>query len=248
MRSQDDKLISNLISEKTVDVVKSTVNRHFHPKFAPRFTKQLIISDSSYKQVRQNDISNDAAIHSYPSSTIKVLNNIIENFAPSTKAECLIIHSGHNSIDQGTAGEDAAKELGVVLSKSVNKLKPYKVAIGKLTKVKNGSFGRETNNNEKTKFNRPLDDIADGLRGEFQNTDIKVLDYNLGKADIQVDCIHPNQKGIKEIVFSLRNYISSVGYQPSVSNVSMRQIKKQPIDNIVNNWNRSGHMGYNAFG
>ena len=72
LRSQDDQLISNLISEKTVeeDVVKSSVNRHFYPKFVPRFTKQLIISDSSYKLVRQNDISNDAAIHSYPSLTI----------------------------------------------------------------------------------------------------------------------------------------------------------------------------------
>ena len=86
LRSQNDKLISNLISEKTAekDVVKSTVNRHFYPKFVPRFTKKLIISDSSYKLVRQNDISNDAAIHSYPSSTIKDLNNIIDNYAPST--------------------------------------------------------------------------------------------------------------------------------------------------------------------
>ena len=172
--------------------MKSTVNRHFYPKFVPRFTKQLIISDSLYKLVRQNDISNDAAIHSYPSSTIKDLKNIIDNYAPSTKAECLIIHSGHNSIDQGTAG-DAAKELGVVLSKCVNKIKLYKVAICKLPKVKNGSFGRETNNNEITKFNQALDDIADGLRGEFQNTDIRVLDYNLEKADIRNDGLHPNQ-------------------------------------------------------
>ena len=75
LRSQNDKLMSNLISEKTVekDVVKSTVNCHFYPKFVPRFTKQLIISASSYKLVRQNDISNDAAIHSYPSPTIKDL-------------------------------------------------------------------------------------------------------------------------------------------------------------------------------
>ena len=106
----------NLISEKTVekDVVKSTVNRHFYPKFVPRFTKQLIITDSSYKLVRHNCISNDAAIHSYSSSTIKDLNNIIDKYAPSTKAECLIIHTGHNSIYQGTAGEDAAKGLEVV--------------------------------------------------------------------------------------------------------------------------------------
>ena len=140
------------------------------------------------------------------------------------------------------------KSCGSFLSKCVNKIKPYKVAICKLPKVKNGSFERETNNNEITKFNRALDDIADGLRGKFQNTDIQVLDYNLEKADIRIDGIHPNQNGIQKMVFSLRNYISCVGYQPSVRNVSMRQIKEQPIDNVVNNWNRSGHMGYNAFG
>ena len=73
LRSQNNKLISNLISEETAekDVVKSTVNRHFYPKFVSRFTKQLIISDSSYKLVRQKDISNDAANIFYPSSTKK---------------------------------------------------------------------------------------------------------------------------------------------------------------------------------
>ena len=40
LRSQNDKLISNLISEKTAEeyVVKSTVKRHFYRKFVPRFT------------------------------------------------------------------------------------------------------------------------------------------------------------------------------------------------------------------
>ena len=94
--------------------MKYTVNRHFYPKFVPRSTKQFINSDNSHKLVRQNDIGNDAAIHSYPSSTKKDLNKIIDNYAPSTKAESLIIHLRHSSIDQGTAGEDAAKELGVV--------------------------------------------------------------------------------------------------------------------------------------
>ena len=64
------------------------------------------------------------------------------------------------------------------LSKCVNKIKPYKLVICKLPKVKNSSVGRETNNNEITKFNQTLDDIADGLRRKFQNTDIKVRDYN----------------------------------------------------------------------
>ena len=81
--------------------------------------------------------------------------------------------------------------------------------ICKLPKLKNGSFGRETNNNEINKFNRALDDIADGLRGEFQNTDKKVLDYNLENPDIPMDGIHSNQNGFQKLVFSLRNYIMS---------------------------------------
>ena len=40
LRSHNDKLTSNLFSEKTVEKdVKSTVNRHFNPKFIPRLTK-----------------------------------------------------------------------------------------------------------------------------------------------------------------------------------------------------------------
>ena len=80
-------------------------------------------------------ISNDADIHSYPSSTVKDLNNIIYNYAASRKTERLIIHTGYNSIDQGTT-EDSAKEMGVVLLKCLNKIKPYKVAIYPITKCK----------------------------------------------------------------------------------------------------------------
>ena len=138
----------------------------------------MIISDSSYQLVHQNDISNDASIHSYPYWTIKDLIFVIDNYAPSTEAEWLIIHTGHNSIHQSTA-EDAAKES--FLSKCVNKIKAYKRAIYKLPKVKNGSFGLKTNNYQTTKFNLALNGIADGLHDEFQNTDIKVRDYNLEK-------------------------------------------------------------------
>ena len=33
------------------------------PKFAPQFTKHLVISDSTYKFVKQGDITNETAIH-----------------------------------------------------------------------------------------------------------------------------------------------------------------------------------------
>ena len=75
-----------------------------------------------------------------------------------------------------------------------------------------------------------------------------MLDYNLEKAHIRMDGIHPNQNGIQKMIFRLRNYLRSVGYRPSGSKVSMRLIKKQPIYNVTINWNRYGPMGYNAFG
>ena len=97
-------------------------------------------------------------------------------------------------------------------SKSVKKIKSFKVAIYKLPKVKNGSFGRKSNNNEITNFNRALDDIAYSLRGNFRNNDIKVFDYNLKKVDMRMDAIHTKQNKFQKMIFSLRNYISSVGY------------------------------------
>ena len=96
--SQKDKLISKIIKIKTPDinVATPTVKKqfyNFYTKFLPRFTKQLLISDSTYKLVNQNDISNEAAIHSYPSSTIQDLGNIANNYARTTEAECLIVHT-----------------------------------------------------------------------------------------------------------------------------------------------------------
>ena len=84
----------------------------------------------------------------------------------------------------------------------------------------------ETNNHENEKFNFELNGIAVGLRGKFQNTDNKVLDYTLHQADIRLDDIHPNQSGIQKMVFTIRNYNSSVGYKPAECIVSVSQIKK----------------------
>ena len=78
-----------------------------------------------------------------------------------------------------------------------------------MPKVTNGNFARGTNNNEIHKFNCALNDIADGLGGEFKNKDINVFDYALDKADIRLDGIDPSQSGIQnwyllsEIIFQM---------------------------------------------
>ena len=46
-------------------------------------------------------------------------------------------------------------------------------------------------------FNYELNDIADGQKGKFQNTDIKVLDLILDQADIKLGSIYPNQTKVE---------------------------------------------------
>ena len=41
-------------------------NRQFLPKFVPRFTNLLVISDSTYEFDKKGNISCETAIHSYP--------------------------------------------------------------------------------------------------------------------------------------------------------------------------------------
>ena len=72
----------------------------------------------------QRELNNQA------SSTIKDLGNIVNNYAPLTKTECLL-NLGQNSIDQGLPGEEAANELGAVLLEFFRKLKPYRPAFCK---------------------------------------------------------------------------------------------------------------------
>ena len=75
----------NLKHQTIENVATPTANKKFYTKFVARFTNQLLISDSTYKLVRQNDIGKEPAIHSYPSSTTQGLGNIVNNYAPSNK-------------------------------------------------------------------------------------------------------------------------------------------------------------------
>ena len=54
-------------------------------------------------------------MHSYPSATVENIAGIIDNYSPGAKSECLIIHAGHNSIDQGVPAIEAAKYMETVI-------------------------------------------------------------------------------------------------------------------------------------
>lgn len=228
LRTQNNMMLTNILEKDKIQVqAVNKKERQFYPKFVPKFSKHLVISDSTYKLVQQNDITHDTAIHSYPSAGIKDINNVIEQYSPGTKTESLILHFGHNSIDQGSKGKDAAAEFSEVVSKSIRKLKPHNVALCKLPPVKNGIYGRESNNIEISAYNSSLDDIADTIKGEFPNTNIKILEYNMNSNDIRNDGVHPNLTGIQKLVSTLRDYFKSLGHHTSSTQIAMRQLKKK---------------------
>ena len=110
LRGQNEKKLKIIDGNKDKETKQVYANnRQFFPKFVPRFTKHLVISDSTYKLVKQGDVSNETAIHSYPSATISDVNNIIDSYSAGTKPESLVFHLGHNAIDQGTDGKRAAE-------------------------------------------------------------------------------------------------------------------------------------------
>ena len=64
-RGQNEKILTNIIDGNKDRETKQvyTNNRQFFPKFVPRFTKYLVISDSTYKFVKQGNISSETATH-----------------------------------------------------------------------------------------------------------------------------------------------------------------------------------------
>ena len=111
LRAQNDKMLTKII-DCIVDnerKASESASKKFFPKFVPRFAKNLVISDSTFKFVKQSDISNETAIHSYPSATTNDVNSTIDSYSTGTKSESLIFHLGHNTIDQGTDGKKSSR-------------------------------------------------------------------------------------------------------------------------------------------
>ena len=57
LREQTDKLLTNVLQQKNTNAtqIPTVQQRQFYPKMVPHYSKQLIISDSSYKMVRNSD-------------------------------------------------------------------------------------------------------------------------------------------------------------------------------------------------
>ena len=80
--------------------------------------------------------------------------------SPGAKTENLELHAGHNSIDKGLSGQDATMQMKDTVDKCMKKLKPHRVAVCKISPVKDGCYGRNSNNEAITNFNEQLEMIC----------------------------------------------------------------------------------------
>ena len=143
-KEQTSKIIDSLLEKQdNSHLLKNieTPDKNHYPKVIPRFAKQLLKSDSAYRKINQQDISQQTAKHSYSSATIKAIGNVVETYSPGAKTETLVLHAGHNAIDKGLSGQDAAMQMKDTVDKCMKKLKPHRVAVCKISPVKEGCYG-----------------------------------------------------------------------------------------------------------
>ena len=129
----------------------------------------------------------------------------VEQYSSGAKCQSLIFHAGHSSIDKGVSGVAAASQLCETY-KTIKKLKPHRVLLSKIPQVKNGHYGRESNNIEIEEFNKQLGNFALELIGTFKWTKVEVLKCNITTSEISNDSVHLNLAGVQKIVKSIRNY------------------------------------------
>ena len=74
-KTQTSNVIDNLFERQETSKSNSRVDpplKIYQPKTVPRFAKQLVISDRTFRKVNQHDISQQTAIHSNSSATIAI--------------------------------------------------------------------------------------------------------------------------------------------------------------------------------
>ena len=112
-----------------------------------------------------------------------------------------------------------------IISKCLTKFKPHKVAISRIPQVQSGLSGRDSNNQEIDAYKQEINSIADQIRGEFQWSNVYVLNYGLEANDIRQDGVHPNMNGIQKIVKTLQNLTKNIGYSCPSNYISLRQMR-----------------------
>ena len=88
----------------------------------------------------------------------------------------------------------------------MQKIKPHRVAICKIGPVKDGCYGRKTNNEEISNFNDHLELISLELDGSYPWSRNEVLKNALSIDDICFDGVHSSNGSIKNLVENIRHY------------------------------------------
>ena len=87
----------------------------------------------------------------------------------------------------------------------MQKIKPHRVAICKISPVKDGCYGSNSNN-EESKFSDLPEMISLELDGSYPLSRIEFLENALSIDDICFDGVHTNNGGIKNLVENIRHY------------------------------------------
>ena len=82
----------------------------------------------------------------------------------------------------------------------MKKLKPHRVAVCKISPVKDGCFGRNSYNEAIRNLCQQLEMICLELDDLYPWSKIECLDNSLTDNDISYDGVHPNINGIKNLV------------------------------------------------
>ena len=89
-KSFSGQVIDNLLERQETSKSKNRVDlllKIYQRKMMPRFTMQLVISDSAFRKVSHHDISQRTAIHSYSSATIGDIFNVVYCCSSGAKEE-----------------------------------------------------------------------------------------------------------------------------------------------------------------
>ena len=194
------------------------------PKEVPGWVQTLDISDSYHRRVNRKDISEKAFIHSYSSVTIKELTELVPKYRPSARAENIVLHVGHNTIDNGTTTEEAKKQYQELVQSVTKKFKPLKVFVCELPPVKNGRYGRADNNPLIREFNKSLKEVVETVRQEHANVTYELIENSLSPGDICPDGVHPAESGIKKMVRNIRDALRNAGTEVADTEPQFRML------------------------
>jgi hypothetical protein len=155
-----------------------------YAKPMPPWAQTLVISDSSYRKLKQKDITNTSVINSYSSATLKDLKQTAGLYHPTSRAQHVVIHAGHNSLDQGSTPDAASKDIDDLIDAACDKFRPLKVFVSELPPVKNGRFGRDSNNAIITTFNANLQKSIEDAHVRHNGIQFKLITNNVAQEDI----------------------------------------------------------------